>query len=387
MTHSPLSSSRPAIILLAALAISWSGCTEDGPLFPANEPPSADAGSDRLVEAGEQAQLDGRKSADEDGEDLDYAWALVSGPAWVAIADADSPQAQIVPQVPGEYIFRLTVADEAGATGRDDVRILVTSQAPIPINTAPTADAGSDGTTSVGLEIILDGSSSSDPDGDDLVFAWVQISGPAVAIVEGDRHRARVIPPEMGDYVFRLTVIDAQGGSAQDEVHVSAAQVVDLLQRVDSAAVGAVYDSGNSIPFYQDPVEEARLLAPWVRTTHIKDHILVKDGESTWSVGTALGQGRIPLAEIIDVLRTAPHISRLMTQVTYGYAVRLPVAPRDIPSISLYEPVDRPADDLGIWVPSRDAEHGYLTPSEEQLDTAARHVETSVTFMNDLLAS
>ncbi|MBT4100402.1 MAG: sugar phosphate isomerase/epimerase [Gemmatimonadetes bacterium] len=175
--------------------------------------------------------------------------------------------------------------------------------------------------------------------------------------------------------------------AVENHEDLTAAQVVDLLQRVDSAAVGAVYDSGNSIPFYQDPVEEARLLAPWVRTTHIKDHILVKDGESTWSVGTALGQGRIPLAEIIDVLRTAPHISRLMTQVTYGYAVRLPVAPRDIPSISLYEPVDRPADDLGIWVPSRDAEHGYLTPSEEQLDTAARHVETSVTFMNDLLAS
>lgn len=227
MNHSPILTPRPVIALLAALAISWSGCTEDGPLFPANEPPSADAGSDRLVEAGEQAQLDGRKSADADGEDLDYAWALVSGPAWVAIADADSPQAQVVPTVPGEYIFRLTVADEAGATGRDDVRILVTSRAPIPINTAPTADAGSDGTTSVGLEIILDGSSSTDPDGDDLVFAWVQISGPAVAIVEGDRNRARVTPPEMGDYVFRLTVIDAQGGSAQDEVHVSAAQAVD----------------------------------------------------------------------------------------------------------------------------------------------------------------
>jgi len=219
--------SRSVLVLLAALALLWSGCSDDSPLFPANAPPTADAGSDRLVEAGEPSHLDGSKSTDEDGVDLDYAWSLVSGPAWVAVHDADGPQAEVTPVVPGEYVFRLTVSDAEGASGRDEVHVLVTSQSSGPINAAPSADAGSDGQTSVGLEIVLDGSSSADPDGDELLFAWVQISGPAVAIVEGEQSRARVTPLDAGDYAFRLTVIDAQGGSAQDVVHVTAAQPID----------------------------------------------------------------------------------------------------------------------------------------------------------------
>jgi len=165
----------------------------------------------------------------------------------------------------------------------------------------------------------------------------------------------------------------------------TAAEVVELIQRIDSPAVGAVYDSGNSIPFYQDPLEEARLLKPYVRTTHIKDHVLVRDGDVVWSVGTPFGLGRIPLAEIVEVLQTAPHLSRLMTQVCYGYAVRMPSPPAEIPSMALYEPMDRPADTRDIWTPSTGGNHGYLQPDDEHLDAAARHVETSVAYMENLL--
>ncbi len=223
---SPVSRSA-LIVLLLALTTLWSACTDDGPLFPANDPPSADAGSDRLVEAGEQTRLDGSDSADNEGENLDYAWSLVSGPAWVAITDVDGAQAHVTFDVAGEYVFRLTVTDPSGATDRDDMHVFVTTKQPIPINTAPSADAGSDGRTAAGLEFVLDGSASDDADGDELTYAWVQISGPSVAIVEGNRSRARVTPLEEGDYLFRLTVIDAAGGSAHDEVLVLATRPID----------------------------------------------------------------------------------------------------------------------------------------------------------------
>jgi sugar phosphate isomerase/epimerase len=166
----------------------------------------------------------------------------------------------------------------------------------------------------------------------------------------------------------------------------TATQVVDLIERIDSPAVGAVYDSGNSIPFYQDPVEEARLLAPYARTTHIKDHVLVRDGDVVWSVGTPFGKGRVPLAEIVEVLRTAPHLSRLMTQVCYGYAVRMPQAPESAPKSPLYVPIDRPADTLEIWSPSTDGDHGYLEADSVHLDASAGHVAESVVYMDGLLA-
>ncbi len=181
---------------------------------------------------------------------------------------------------------------------------------------------------------------------------------------------------------------EASGIALAVENHedLTAEEVVDLIERVDSPAMGAVYDSGNSIPFYKDPVEEARLMAPYVRTTHIKDHLLVWDGDTVWSVGTRLGRGRIPLAEIVETLVDAPHLTRLMTQVCYGYAVRMPDRPGGIPSSPLYEPVERPDDPLDVWVPTGDGHHGYLEADEGHLAAAAGHVETSVGRMRHLLA-
>ena len=187
----------------------------------------------------------------------------------------------------------------------------------------------------------------------------------------------RQVAPEYEDAGVALAV--------ENHEDLTAAEVVDLIQRIDSPAVGAVYDSGNSIPFYQDPVEEARLLAPYVRTTHIKDHIVVRSDDVVWSVGTPLGAGRIPLPDIVDVLRNAPNITRLMVQVCYGYAVQMPPPPQEVPPMPLYEPIDRPGDTLRIWTPPTVDARGYLHPDTEHLAAAARHVESSVEYMRDLV--
>ena len=119
--------------------------------------------------------------------------------------------------------------------------------------------------------------------------------------------------------------------------------------------------------------------------TIIKDHVLVRAGGAVWSVGTPFGAGRIPLAEIVAVLREAPHLSRIMTQVCYGYAVRMPPPPSDTPASALYEPIDRPADSLLVWTPSGDGKHGYMQPDAAHLAAAERHVEAAVAYLRDLL--
>ena len=100
--------------------------TGDDPTPPVNAAPLADAGPDRQVGAGSPVSLDGRSSSDADGDALRYAWVQVSGPAAVGIAEADSPQATAVPQVAGEYVFRLLVTDVAGLSATDEMRLLVT---------------------------------------------------------------------------------------------------------------------------------------------------------------------------------------------------------------------------------------------------------------------
>ena len=66
------------------------------------------------------------------------------------------------------------MTDTHGASATDDVTVT--------INTPPVADAGSDQTVSPGTTVTLDGSGSSDADGDTLTYAWMQTAGTAVTL-------------------------------------------------------------------------------------------------------------------------------------------------------------------------------------------------------------
>lgn len=51
-----------------------------------------------------------------------------------------------------------------------------------PSNKPPVADAGTDQVTSPGYGVVLDGTSSNDPDNDPLKYQWIQVGGPYVKL-------------------------------------------------------------------------------------------------------------------------------------------------------------------------------------------------------------
>lgn len=177
-----------------------------------NHPPTADAGSNRSVSAGEVVALDGRNSSDPDAGDgvVGYAWRQLSGPA-VLLADEDAALARFTaPAVAGgtSLTFELRVADSAGLQGTDSVTINVVSAE----NRPPSADAGPDQQVREGERVTLRGSNSSDSDGFISLFLWSQISGPAVVLDDAKREEPGFTAPPVGAagavLVFELTVVD-----------------------------------------------------------------------------------------------------------------------------------------------------------------------------------
>lgn len=82
-----------------------------------NEPPIADAGTNKSVKAGSRVKLSGLKSRDPEGEALYYSWSQVRG-SKVSLLDVNNSEASfLAPTVsePRTYRFKLRVTDKKGA--------------------------------------------------------------------------------------------------------------------------------------------------------------------------------------------------------------------------------------------------------------------------------
>ncbi|MEJ7710893.1 MAG: hypothetical protein WKF84_13770 [Pyrinomonadaceae bacterium] len=76
-----------------------------------------------------------------------------------------------------------------------------------------------------------------------------------------------------------------------------------MLCRVSSSYLGACVDFGNNLALLEDSVEVAEKLAPFVVTTHLKDMALTPYDHGFELSEVALGDGFLPLAKIIKILR------------------------------------------------------------------------------------
>ena len=191
---------------------------------PGNTAPTANAGPDQSVAEGSAVALTGA-GTDTDGTIVSYAWAQIAGPA-VTLANADTQQATFTaPQVTTatQLGFRLTVQDNAGATGSDTAIVTVNDTA--TANSEPTANAGPDQTAAEGTTVALTGSAS-DSDGTITAVQWSQLApaSPTVAISNANTLNASFVAPEVSAntvFTFQLQVTDNAGASTADSADVT----------------------------------------------------------------------------------------------------------------------------------------------------------------------
>lgn len=214
-------SRRPISILTLLLEIndslSWHiTCDNCG---NTNSPPISNAGADQTVYVAQAVTLDGSGSTDPDGQSLRYTWSFVSRPAGssATLSSPSTVRPVFTPDREGDYVVRLVVNDGIVDSAPDTV--LISTR-----NSAPVAHAGADKQTHVGVQVLLDGSASSDIDGDMLTYAWSVVSAPAGSvahIVDPAKALAKFTPDLAGDYMIELVVDDGTVSSAPDALVIS----------------------------------------------------------------------------------------------------------------------------------------------------------------------
>jgi len=92
-----------------------------------NQAPTADAGADKNITLPTNSVVINGSGNDSDGTIASYAWTTISGPNTPSLSGASTANLTASGLVSGTYVFRLTVTDNSGAPGTDDVNVVVYS--------------------------------------------------------------------------------------------------------------------------------------------------------------------------------------------------------------------------------------------------------------------
>ena len=182
-------------------------------------PPVANAGPDQTAGVGSTVVLDGSLSTNPSGVGtLTYAWVFTTRPAGshASLQNGTSVSPRFVADALGNYIIQLTVSNGT-ASSTDSVTVST-------VNSAPVANAGPNQTVAVGSTVTLNGSGSTDVDGDSLTYAWTLLqvpTGSTAGLTGATTVSPTFIADKAGTYMAQLVVNDGHGNSANSTVTIT----------------------------------------------------------------------------------------------------------------------------------------------------------------------
>jgi hypothetical protein len=195
-------------------------------LLAQNRAPTAIVGSSLTTNVGSTVTLDGSQSSDPDGNPLIFSWVLTNPPgSTTALLEPSSAQPRLTPDVEGDYQLQLVVND--GVVNSAPVTLTVHANAASKlVNGKPTAKLITATSATKGEVVALDGSPSSDPDGDRLQYIWTVTDPASKKTTLADAAKVNFTAELVGDYTISLVVSDGSLSSVAATTKVSVANNV-----------------------------------------------------------------------------------------------------------------------------------------------------------------
>ena len=181
----------------------------------ANAAPVASAGSNQNVTIGATVTLDGTVSSDANNDSLTYKWTLQSKPSnsSATLALATSAKPTFKADLAGNYVATLVVSDGKASSDLAVVSVLASTA-----NSAPVSKAGANQNVLVGTSVTLDGTASTDANGDTLVYKWSLLykpTGSLATLASAASSKPTFTADTVGTYVVSLIVNDGKADSAE----------------------------------------------------------------------------------------------------------------------------------------------------------------------------
>lgn len=181
----------------------------------ANAAPVANAGSNQNVTIGSTVTLDGTASSDANNDSLTYKWTLQSKPSnsSATLSSLTSAKPTFKADLAGTYVATLVVND-----GKANSDVAVVSVLASVANSLPVAKAGATQNVVVGTSVTLDGTASTDANGDSLTYKWSLLykpTGSLASLTSASSSKPTFTADTVGTFVVSLIVNDGKADSAE----------------------------------------------------------------------------------------------------------------------------------------------------------------------------
>ncbi|MBZ7928668.1 sugar phosphate isomerase/epimerase family protein [Campylobacter molothri] len=98
----------------------------------------------------------------------------------------------------------------------------------------------------------------------------------------------------------------------------TSSDLLELLALINHPRVGFLYDFGNSMMAYEDPIKACKDMAKYTFSTHCKDHIIFNEDGVDYVCGVPLGEGNIDIKACIEILKNEG-LDRINIEQCYPY--------------------------------------------------------------------